>query len=332
MRRYTILLAFLLLPCLAHAQRSKVIDSVVRHLHMSYIDAGQARQLDAMLRQADFSGAADDEAFAKAVSTLMQQTTKDQHLRLMYSAKPTPEPMNGPATATGIAQQQASLRAENYGIDRVERLPGNIGYLKTSYFAPALEAGPSIAAAMTLLTHTQALIIDLRDNGGGAPDTVSLMASYLFDERTRLSDFYTREGDITDQQWTYPAVAGSHFGTQKEVYVLTSKKTFSAAEGLAYALKNLKRATIVGETTRGGAHPSRFKWIDDHYALMVPVSIVRDAVTGSDWEGVGVMPDLPVPAAEALVRTQLVILRKLLERASSAEDRIEIQKRIDELA
>ena len=146
-----------------------------------------------------------------------------------------------------------------------------------------------------------------------------------------MSDFYRREGNIKEQQWTYPAVAGSRYGAGKEVYVLTSKATFSAAEGLAFALKNLKRATIVGETTRGGAHPARVKRIDAHYALMVPVSTVRDAVTGKDWEGVGVAPDLPVPAAEALIRAQIVILNKLLEKNPKAANQDEIRKRVDEL-
>lgn len=338
MFRCTRLSAFLLLAGLTQAaaaaatDRASVIDRVVAHLHASYIDAGQAARLGALLRRADFSAMADDAAFARAVSARMQEVTQDQHLRLLHEAQPSPAPQSGAPTSAEIAQRQASLRADNFGIDRVERLPENIGYLKTSYFAPASEAGPSVAAAMTLLAHTRALIIDLRDNGGGAPDGVPLLASYLFDRRTRLGDFYTREGDLTDQQWTYPAVAGSHFGATKDVYILTSKDTFSAAEGLTYALKNLKRATIIGETTRGGAHPARIKRIDGHFTLMVPVSIVRDAVTGTDWEGVGVAPDLAVPAADALRRAQQVILEKLLAHEQDAKRRTDIRQRLDTLS
>jgi C-terminal processing protease CtpA/Prc len=140
------------------------------------------------------------------------------------------------------------------------------------------------------------------------------------------------EGNVTEQQWTYPAVAGSRFGKEKEVYVLTSKATFSAAEGLAYALKNLKRATIVGETTGGGAHPSRMRRINEHYEMTVPGSTVRDYVTGKDWEGVGVLPDLSVSAEEALTMAQIIILKKMLADKPNAESRDEIRKRLAELS
>lgn len=337
MRRYMTSLTLLLVTSAANAdptpvaERTKIISSVINHLHTSYIVSEQADKLAPILRQADFSQVAGDEAFAKAVTALMQGVTKDQHLRLRYSAKPVPVQKNGLPTSAAIAERQAGLRSDNYGVERVERLPHNIGYLKTTFFAPAAEAGATVAAAMTLLAYTDALIIDLRDNGGGAADAVPLIASYLFKERTHLSDFYRREGNITEQQWTYPAVAGSRFGADKQVYVLTSKATFSAAEGLAFALKNLKRATIVGETTRGGAHPSRIKRIDAHYELMVPVSTVRDSVTGKDWEGVGVLPDVPVPAENALATAQSLILKKMLATSSTAEHREQIEKRLNEL-
>jgi C-terminal processing protease CtpA/Prc len=223
------------------------------------------------------------------------------------------------------------LREENYGIERVERLPGNIGYLKTRYFAPAAESGPAIGAAMTLLANTDALIIDLRENGGGTTDAVPLLASYFFDKRTHIADLYTREGNVIEQQWTSPAVPGSRFGVEHEVYILTSKETFSAAEGLAFSLQSLKRAVIVGETTRGGAHPSRIKPINARLALMVPNSTARDPVTLKDWEGVGVTPDVAVPAAEALTRAQILILDKLRARKQEPEVQAGIRKRLEEL-
>nr|WP_091660487.1 S41 family peptidase [Massilia sp. PDC64] len=334
MRRYMTAVVFLLLTCVAHAEspsgaeRTKIITGVIDQLRTSYIDVEQASKLEPVLRHADFSHAAGDEAFAEAVTALMQSVTKDQHLRLLYSAKRFESPGNGSPTSTEIAEWQAGWKRDNYGIERVERLPGNIGYFKINYFWDAAAAAPSIAAAMTLLAYTDALIIDLRENGGGDADEVPLIASYLFDQRTHLSDFYRREGNITEQQWTYPAVAGMRFGREKAVYVLTSKATFSAAEGLAYALKNLKRATIVGETTRGGAHPSRVKRINDHYEMMVPGSTVRDHVTGKDWEGVGVLPDLAVPAEEALAMAQISILKKMLADKPNAEGRDEIRKRL----
>lgn len=337
MRRYITVVAVLLLTCAARAEspsgteRAKIITSVIDQLHTSYVDVEQASKLASVLRHADFSQAVDDEAFARAVTALMQSVTKDQHLRLRYSAKQFQSRGSGLPASTEIAEWQAAWKRDNYGIERVERLPGNIGYFKINYFWDAAGAAPSIAAAMTLLANTDALIIDLRENGGGDADEVPLIASYLFDERTHLSDFYRREGNVTEQQWTYAAVAGSRFGKEKEVYVLTSKATFSAAEGLAYAL-NLKRATIVGETTRGGAHPSRMRRINEHYEMMVPSSTVRDYVTGKDWEGVGVLPDLSVPAEQALTKAQIIILKKMLADKPNAERRGEIRKRLAALS
>lgn len=336
MRRRIIAVGVFLSTCVAHAappsstERMKVIDSVLEHLRTSYLDVEQARKLDPVLRQADFRQVS-SEAFAEAVTAAMQGVTKDKHLRLFYSAKEIPVQRNRALTAAEIAERDTFLRTENYGIERVERLPLNIGYLKTRFFAPAAEAAPSIAAAMTLLANTDALIIDLRDNGGGAADAVPLIPSYLFDERTHLGDLYTREGNVVEQQWTYPPVAGSRFGATKPVYILTSKNTFSAAEGMTYPLKNLKRVTVVGETTRGGAHPSRKVRIDAHYEMMLPVTVVRDAVTGKDWEAVGVAPDLTVPAEEALTAAQTAILKRMLSTKSDAASRDEIQKRLAEL-
>nr|WP_314544595.1 S41 family peptidase [uncultured Massilia sp.] len=335
MRHFPVLLAALLSAAGAHAApasttRATLIERVAAELDTAYIDADRAAKLGPALRGAGFDGNLDDEAFAKALTALMQDVTRDPHLRLIYNATPAPA-QAGPPPPEEIARRQAYLRERNYGIERVERLPGNIGYLKTQFFAPAADAAPAIGAAMTLLGNTSALILDLRDNDGGAADAVPLMASYLFDERTHLSDLYRREGNITEQQWTSPGVPGVRYGQEKDVYILTSKDTFSAAEGLAFALKNRKRAVIVGESTRGGAHPSRIKRIDAHFALMVPASTARDPVTGLDWEGTGVQPDLAVPAPEALTRTQILILDKLLPSAQGHASQEEIRTRLAKL-
>jgi len=337
--RHVILLSALLSIFPARAETgpagelAAIIQRIVKELNTSYIDAEKARKLEPVLRRADFSKVDSEEAFAKSVTAMMLDVTKDPHLRLMYRAS-APEGANASPAPT-LAQQQArmreELREENYGIERVERLPGNIGYLKTSFFASAAESGPAIGAAMTLLANTDALIIDLRENGGGTTDAVPLLASYFFDKRTHIADLYTREGNVTEQQWTSPAVPGSRFGADNEVYILTSKKTFSAAEGLAFALKGLKRAVIVGETTRGGAHPSLIKPINARLALMMPNSTARDPVTLKDWEGVGVAPDVAVPAAEALTRAQILILEKLRARKQDPEVQDDIRKRLKEL-
>ncbi|MCC2974211.1 S41 family peptidase [Massilia sp. IC2-476] len=337
MRRCVIFFSALLLtgPALAEPQaaaaRAATVQAIANELNTSYIDAAKARQLAGVLQRTDFAKAKTDEAFADMVTQLMQDQAKDLHLRLFYNAEALPEQRSSQPSPADVAQRQQRLRKANYGIDRVERLPGNIGYLKTSFFAAAGDSAPFIGAAMTLLSNADALIIDLRENDGGSTDGVPLLASYLFDERVHIADLYRREGNLTEQQWTSLAVPGSRFGAEKDVYLLTSKSTFSAAEGLAFALQNKKRVTIVGETTRGGAHPARIKKINAHFRLMVPTSTARDPVTLKDWEGVGVAPDIAVPAAEALARAQLLILKKAQAGTQDAKAGAELQKRIDEL-
>jgi C-terminal processing protease CtpA/Prc len=166
-----------------------------------------------------------------------------------------------------------------------------------------------VAAAMTFLAGTRAMIIDLRQNGGGSPRMVALVASYLFDRRTHLNDLWTRSTDATEEFWTQDSVAGRRFGGEKPVFVLTSARTFSGGEEFTYDLKTLKRATIVGETTGGGAHPVRGRRIDDHFMIGVPFARAVNPVTHTNWEGVGVEPDTKVPAADALT-TALTLVGK----------------------
>jgi C-terminal processing protease CtpA/Prc len=160
---------------------------------------------------------------------------------------------------------------------------------------------------MTFLAGTRAMIIDLRQNGGGSPKMVALISSYLFDRRTHLNDLWTRSTNATEEFWTQDSVAGRRFGGEKPVFVLTSTNTFSGAEEFTYNLKALKRATIVGETTGGGAHPVRGRRIDEHFMIGVPFARAINPVTRTNWEGVGVEPDTKVLAGEAL-KTALKLL------------------------
>jgi len=332
------MLTTLLLACSAQAEsrlvaeRQAAIHKMVEKIHELYITPEKVRSVASALQRADLASTVSDEVFANRVTEIFATETGDPHLRVMYSATPVPPGTAAAPTASEIARRQDYLREQNYGIERVERLPGNIGYLKTRFFAPVDSSAPFIGAAMTLLANTNALIIDLRDNDGGSSAAVPLLASYLFDERKHVADIYTRKGDRTEQQWTSPAVPGVRFGSRKDVYLLTSKSTFSAAEGLAFALRNQQRVTIVGERTRGGAHPSSIERISAHLALMVPTSTARDPVTLQDWEGVGVAPDVAAPAAEALTHAQILILDKLRLDKQDGASEAEIQARLAELA
>jgi C-terminal processing protease CtpA/Prc len=166
-------------------------------------------------------------------------------------------------------------------------------------FADPQLCGATAAAAMNFLAGTRAIIFDLRANGGGDPAMVALLSSYLFAEPTHLNDLWERKTGTTQQFWTLPYVPGRRMDG-KPVYVLTSHRTFSGAEEFAYNLKNLKRATIVGEVTGGGAHPVSPHRIDDHFVIGVPFARAVNPISKTNWEGTGVEPDVKVAAADAL--------------------------------
>jgi C-terminal processing protease CtpA/Prc len=198
----------------------------------------------------------------------------------------------------------------NCGFEKVERLSSNIGYLKFNMFADPEVCGPTAVAAMNFLGNSDAIIIDLRENGGGDPKMIALLSTYLFSKPTHLNDLWERKSDTTQQYWTLPYVPGKRLD-DKPAYVLTSKRTFSGAEEFSYSLKNLKRATIIGETTGGGAHPVRGQRIDDHFMIGVPFARAINPSSKTNWEGIGVEPDVKVPAAEALATAQKLATEKL---------------------
>jgi hypothetical protein len=187
-------------------------------------------------------------------------------------------------------------------------------------------ANETTAAAMNFLANTDALIIDLRRNGGGQPEMVALLSSYLFDQRAHLNDIYSRFDNRTQEYWTRDTVAGKRYGESKPVYVLTSKRTFSGAEEFAYNLKNLKRATVIGEVTGGGAHPVRPHRLTDHFMIGVPFARAINPITQTNWEGVGVTPDIDTTAEQALKVAHLAALKNLMAKATDQQRANELQR------
>jgi retinol-binding protein 3 len=166
------------------------------------------------------------------------------------------------------------------------------------------------------MVHTDAIIFDLRENGGGQPAMVTLIASYLFDQPTHLIDIYNRKEDSTTQNWTLSYLPGARL-TKQPVFVLTSKRTFSGAEEFVFDLKNKKRATIVGETTGGGAHPVSGRAVADYFMVGVPFAKALDPVTKTNWEGTGVEPDVKVSAADALTTAEKLAIEKIQTKKDS---------------
>ena len=198
----------------------------------------------------------------------------------------------------------------NCGFVKAEQLANNVGYLKFNMFADPEVCGATASAAMNFLANTDALVIDLRDNGGGDPAMVTYISSYLFSKRTHLNDLWTRRTNETKEYWTNADVSGKRLADDKPVFVLTSSHTFSGGEEFTNNLKVLKRATIVGETTGGGAHPVAGQRINDHFIIGVPFARAINPITKTNWEGTGVEPDVKVPAADALTTALKLVAEK----------------------
>lgn len=284
------------------ATRQRVIEGAIAALDEYYVYPETAKKMNEALlarqKKGEYNSVGDADAFAMMLTDNLQEVSHDRHLRVNFSPKALPKDRPG-----HDPQEEARMRTEmernNCFFEKVERLPSNIGYIKFNAFPDPDVCGPTATAAMNFLGNVDAIIFDLRQNGGGDPAMVALISSYLFDEPTHLNDLYNRKENTTTQFWTLPYVPGKKLAG-KPVFVLTSKRTFSGAEEFTYNLKNLKRATIIGEITGGGAHPVDGHRIDDHFMIGVPFARAVNPISKTNWEGTGVEPDVKVSADQAL--------------------------------
>ena len=296
------------------ATRARVIEGAIAQLDSFYVFPAAAKRmadtLHARLARGVYDRYDNGVTFAARLRDDLHEVMHDKHLGMNYSFRPIPVPPSGAPrqpSPEDIARQRAQMDAENCGFRKAEVLEGNVGYLKFDFFASPDVCGATASAAMNFLAGTRALIIDLRENGGGSPPMVALVASYLLPPHTHINDLWTRSPDSTEQFFTRDSVAGRHYGADKPVYVLTSHDTFSGGEEFTYDLKTQKRATIIGETTGGGAHPVRGRRIDDHFMIGVPFARAINPITHTNWEGAGVEPDIKVPADQALSKAKELI-------------------------
>ncbi len=304
------------------ATRTKVAEKLAKELVATYVFPDVAKKMSEAIRgnlaNKGYDSCATAEALAKRLTEDVQAISHDKHLRVMHSAKArigSP----GPPSPGMMAKRREMMRKQNSGFVKLERLPGNIGLLELHGFADAKAGADTVAAAMNFLAGTDALIIDIRRNGGGTPQMVQLICSYLFpaEKPTHLNTMYSRRGDKTEEFWTLKDLPGKRY-LEKDVYVLTSRRTFSAAEEFTYNLKNLKRATIVGETTGGGAHPGGVVPLGSHFAAFIPTGRAINPITKTNWEGTGVKPDVEADADKAVDVARELALKRLREKFADA--------------
>src|SRR5678815_1567371 len=318
------------------ATRTQVIDGILKRLNDSYVFPDVAKKMDQSIRERvnkkEYDQITSAKEFATKLTNDLQDVSHDKHLRVRYSHQSIPERgQRREPTAEEREGRKRALTWMNHGFGKVERLPGNIGYLEFFNFADEELGAETVAAAMNFINGTDALIIDMRRNGGGNPRMVALVCSYLFGpEPVHLNDLYWREGNQTDEFWTKKELPGKRY-LNKDVYVLTSNRTFSGAEEFTYNLKNLKRATIIGETTGGGAHPGGGFRISEHFGMFVPTGRAISPITKTNWEGTGVTPDISVPADQALAVARLMALKKSLSTVPNTDFKADVEEEITKL-
>lgn len=310
--------------------RKQTLSELYKNLEERYVEESTAKKIVTDLKKREATGEFDKIdngiAFATKVNDLLKGLVTDAHLRFRFSERllPKRERPSEPS-AEEIRRAEDETRFSNAGFEKVERLRGNVGYIKFNYFDSPENVKRPLAGAMTFLASTDALIIDLRENGGGDPAGVQLVCSYLFgDKPVHLNSLYFRQGNRTEEFWTLKNVDAPRY-LDREVYVLTSKRTGSGAEECSYNLKNLKRATLIGSSTWGGANPGGVVRLGDHFSCFIPVGKAINPITKTNWEGAGVQPDVEVEPAKALKEAQLRALKSMIAKAKDPTKKVDLE-------
>jgi hypothetical protein len=312
---------------LTKTEKQQVCDSIALFMKDYYVFPEEGEKMGTLIAKSMTGGEYDQindySTFASRLSEDLQTINNDRHIRVGYQPEmiamiQRQEADTNSSELEDYRKKQAAYN--NYNFKEIRILPGNVGYLKFNGFTDASLAGPTAVAALNFLAHTDALIIDLTQNGGGSPSLIQLITTYFFEDNEHLNSFYIREGDQTKQFWTLPYVPGKRL-LDTDLYVLTSQYTFSGAEEFSYNLKNLNRATLVGETTGGGAHPVSNYVINDNFVINIPFGRAINPVSGTNWEGTGVEPHVRCPRQEAFDKAYLLSLEKLLKKENDRERR-----------
>lgn len=303
--------------------KKSTLDTLSKEMKNFYFFQDLAAKVDDDLAAREAKGEYDSiqtgQDMAKKLTDDMRAICHDAHLHVGYSEEVLPvRDDNEKPSADEIKAMHRQDLLLNGGFESVQRLPGNIGYVEVRGFMQRDDFEKPAQAAMAFLQNTDALIIDLRRNGGGDPASVQYLCSYLFNDKVHLNDISIR-GQGEQEFWTVK-VPGQKMA-DKPVYVLTSKRTGSGAEECAYDLQSLHRATIIGESTWGGANPGEQVRLNDHFYAFIPNGQAMNPYTHRNWEGTGVQPDVAVAAPDALRVAQTSALKELLAKATEQEDK-----------
>jgi C-terminal processing protease CtpA/Prc len=295
-----------------------------------YVLPEAVERITQALRSANSAGEYDGKVpqeFADAVGRTLRNASRDKHFAVFYE----PAAPVSPGAASLPVEQRERL---NFGFSKLERLRGNVGYLELVNFSTfSQQSAETASTLLSALANFDAVIVDLRRNGGGHGPMMAFIATYFFDPPpVHLTDIYWRDSNETNQFWTMTFAPGRRSAHQP-LYILTSASTFSGAEDFAYSLQNLKRALVVGETTSGGAHSSRGpQRLTPSFTVIIPAGRSISPITKTNWEGSGVTPDIRTSADAALGVAHLHAVRSLLEKETDRQWKQTLQQIADDLS
>jgi hypothetical protein len=301
--------------------RLAIVQDIARIARDKYIfpekGLATAQAIQSHLENGDYDAILSPYVFADRLTSDLRRVSSDQHWSVQFNATLTSALYSSEeeVSEADMALLKESIYRQNFGIARVEHLVGNIGYVDLHGFTwiGFDGAGESIAALMQLITHCNALIFDMRRNGGGEAETLQVYISYFVEAEPVLYDsFYYRPSGETQQLWTMPYVPGKRL-PDVPLYILTGGATGSGGEAFAYILQSMRRATVIGEKTLGAAHTTDLDIVQEHFQVEYPSGRSISPFTHGDWEGVGVIPEIAVPAEEALSEAHLRALEGLIQ-------------------
>jgi hypothetical protein len=314
--------------------QAEIIDSVSQALNENYVYLEVAKEIELFVRklykEKKYEKITSLREFAWELTDDLQEISKDKHLGVWFMSDKELSRFEGDTlTDEEKKRELEKKRRDNFCFKELKLLEGNVGYIDLRCFSNATDAGLTVIAAMNFLAYADAIIFDLRENGGGDPSTGQLISSYLFEEPVYLNSLYFPKSDSIWQLWTQAYVSGPRM-LDVDVYVLTSKYTFSGAEEFTYNLKNLKRATIIGEITGGGANWWDYKIFKNlNIAIDLPHGRAINPITGTNWEGTGVTPHIEVSQEKALDVAHLEALKKLSEKSTDPDRQAELKWALD---
>ncbi|KUJ59082.1 hypothetical protein AR687_24990 [Flavobacteriaceae bacterium CRH] len=323
---------------ITNKQKTEIIDLFASNLNKKYVFPDVALKIENKIKSNNkkglYSKINDGRVFADSISNEASKISNDKHLRVFY--RPEAPAVNAATDSIEIKKRDAWRRQFlihfNFGFTKIAILDGNVGYLKIDGFVSVKDVEKIISSAMTFLTNTDAIILDLTDNRGGEPETVRLVASYFFaPEPVHINDIYFREENKTEEFWTLKDISGERY-LNKPVYVLTGNQTFSGGEEFAYDLQILKRATIVGQTTKGGANPGETFPLKDGFSAFIPTGKAINPITKTNWEGTGVKPDIELKPENIVDETHILALKKLIETTEDIRTKKFFEDTLDKIS